>query len=72
MNHPRSAEYMRARKKPNSYVQPSIFDVLAGASPASAMDGERRQTVDWSQQVRPSDRTMARAVRVECPGKEEG
>ena len=23
----------------NSYVQPSVFDMLAGASPASAMDG---------------------------------
>jgi hypothetical protein len=26
-------------KQPKSYVQPSIFDILAGASPASAMDG---------------------------------
>ena len=25
--------------KANSYVQPSIFDMLAGASPASARDG---------------------------------
>ena len=24
---------------PNSHVQPSVFDMLAGASPASAMDG---------------------------------
>ena len=23
----------------NSYVQPSVFDMLAGANPASAMDG---------------------------------
>jgi hypothetical protein len=37
--HPRSAEYRRARQKANSYVQPSVFDMLAGASPASAMDG---------------------------------
>jgi hypothetical protein len=40
--HPRSAKYKRARQKPNSYVQPSTFDVLAGASPASAMD-------DWAE-----------------------
>jgi hypothetical protein len=26
-------------QKVNSYVQPSVFDMLAGASPASAMDG---------------------------------
>jgi hypothetical protein len=26
-------------KKGNSYVQPSVFDMLAGAGPASAMDG---------------------------------
>jgi len=26
-------------KKAISYVQPSVFDMLAGASPASAMDG---------------------------------
>ena len=26
-------------QKANSYVQPSTFDILAGASPASAMDG---------------------------------
>ena len=26
-------------QKQNSYVQPSVFDILAGASPASAMDG---------------------------------
>jgi hypothetical protein len=25
--------------KANAYVQPSVFDMLAGASPASAMDG---------------------------------
>jgi hypothetical protein len=37
--HPRSAKYKRARQKPNSYVQPSVFDMLAGASPASARDG---------------------------------
>ena len=36
---PRSAEYRRVRPKPNPYVQPSIFDMLADASPASAMDG---------------------------------
>ena len=29
----------RGAKKANSYVQPSTFDMLAGASPASAMDG---------------------------------
>jgi hypothetical protein len=28
-----------ASKKANSYVQPSDFDMLAGANPASAMDG---------------------------------
>jgi hypothetical protein len=37
--HPRSAKYKRAREKPISYVQPSVFDMLAGASPASARDG---------------------------------
>jgi len=26
-------------KKAISYVQPSVFDMLAGANPASAMDG---------------------------------
>jgi len=36
--HPRSAEYAR-RAQANSYVQPSTFDMLAGSSPASAMDG---------------------------------
>jgi hypothetical protein len=36
--HPRSAQYAR-REKANSYVQPSVFDMLAGASPASARDG---------------------------------
>jgi hypothetical protein len=38
-DHPRSAKYKRARPKANSYVQPSIFDMLAGESPASARDG---------------------------------
>jgi hypothetical protein len=37
--HPRSAKYKRARPKPNSYVQPSTLGMLAGESPASAMDG---------------------------------
>ena len=37
--HPRSAEYKRARQEAVSYVQPSVFDMLAGARPASAMDG---------------------------------
>ena len=37
--HPRSVKYKRASQKPNSYVQPSTFDTLAGARPASAMDG---------------------------------
>jgi hypothetical protein len=37
--HPRSVQYMRVPPKANSYVQPSIFDMLAGASPASARDG---------------------------------
>ena len=27
------------RQEAISYVQPSVFDMLAGASPASAMDG---------------------------------
>jgi hypothetical protein len=27
------------RQKAISYVQPSVFDMLAGESPASAMDG---------------------------------
>jgi hypothetical protein len=31
--------YQRSRKEAISYVQPSVFDMLAGASPASAMDG---------------------------------
>ena len=39
LSHPLSVQYMRARKKANSCMQPSIFDMLAGASPASAMDG---------------------------------
>jgi hypothetical protein len=26
-------------RKASSYVQPSVFDMLAGESPASAMDG---------------------------------
>ena len=30
---------LRHREKANSYAQPSVFDMLAGASPASAMDG---------------------------------
>jgi hypothetical protein len=38
-DHPRSVKYKRAREKPNSYVQPSVFDILAGESPASARDG---------------------------------
>jgi len=29
----------RRGEKANSYVQPSTLDMLAGASPASAMDG---------------------------------
>ena len=37
--HPRSVKYKRARQKAISYVEPSIFDMLAGASPASARDG---------------------------------
>ena len=37
--HPRSAKYKRAFPKAISYVQPSTFDMLAGASPASARDG---------------------------------
>jgi len=36
--HPRSAVPAGAQKA-NSYVQPSTFDILAGASPASARDG---------------------------------
>ena len=32
-------KYKRARQKPNAYVQPSVFDMLAGESPASARDG---------------------------------
>jgi len=37
-HHPRSAEYA-PRQKAISYVQPLTFDMLAGASPASAMEG---------------------------------
>jgi hypothetical protein len=62
MNHPRNAEYMRARKKPNSYVQPSVFDMLAGER------RERRQTVDWSQQVCPSEGPW----RVPCEWNAQG
>jgi hypothetical protein len=36
--HPPGVQYMRASKA-IPYVQPSVFDMLAGASPASAMDG---------------------------------
>jgi len=36
---PAQRQYKRTRQEPNSYVQPSVFDMLAGASPASAMDG---------------------------------
>ena len=35
----RAALSTSGRAKANSYVQPSVFDMLAGASPASAMDG---------------------------------
>jgi hypothetical protein len=35
----RAAPSTSGREKPNSYVQPSVFDMLAGASPASARDG---------------------------------
>jgi hypothetical protein len=31
--------FTRAASKAISYVQPSTFDMLAGGSPASAMDG---------------------------------
>jgi hypothetical protein len=37
--HPRSVNNRRGGEKAVSYVQPSTFDMLAGASPASAMDG---------------------------------
>jgi hypothetical protein len=43
LSHPRSAKYKRARPKPNSYVQPSTSDILAVASPASAMGGWAEQ-----------------------------
>ena len=45
MYHPATNELPAQRpvpagaQKPISYVQPSTFDILAGASPASAMDG---------------------------------
>jgi len=35
----RAASKPPARQKANSHVQPSTVDMLAGASPASAMDG---------------------------------
>ncbi len=35
----REASSRRGGKKPNSYVQPSTVEMLAGTSPASAMDG---------------------------------
>jgi len=35
----RAALSTDGREKANAYVQPSVFDMLAGASPASAMDG---------------------------------
>jgi hypothetical protein len=38
-DHPRSVKYMANLQKAISYVQPSVFDMLAGASPASARDG---------------------------------
>jgi hypothetical protein len=37
--YPRSANKPAARQKAISYVQPLGFDILAGARPASAMDG---------------------------------
>jgi hypothetical protein len=37
--HSRSVKYKRARPKAVSYVQPSVFDMLAGANPASAREG---------------------------------
>ena len=36
---PAQRSVQAAAQKANSYVQPSTFDILAGASPASAMDG---------------------------------
>jgi hypothetical protein len=35
----RAAPSTRGAQKAISYVQPAIFDMLAGANPASAMDG---------------------------------
>jgi hypothetical protein len=37
--YPRSVNKPAARQKAISYVQPSTLDMLAGESPASAMDG---------------------------------
>jgi hypothetical protein len=39
MGYPRSVNKPAARQKAISYVQPSGFDILAGARPASARDG---------------------------------
>jgi hypothetical protein len=36
---PAQRQVQAGAPKANSYVQPSVFDMLAGASPASAMDG---------------------------------
>ena len=38
-NSPAQRSVQAGAQKANSYVQPSVFDMLAGASPASAMDG---------------------------------
>jgi hypothetical protein len=38
-NSPAQRSAQAGAQKANSYVQPSVFDMLAGASPASAMDG---------------------------------
>ena len=39
LEQPATPKLAERASKAVSYVQPSVFDMLAGASPASAMDG---------------------------------